>query len=156
SWGAAPLLAVWLAACGSAGQAASPSASSSGATSATPASASSGKRVISDTLDRQVTVPAQVNRVAAIGTIPGMLSYSITVGEQRKIVTRGGQGGSAGVDANGKQGFNSLALYQAIAPNILTAPSVENAINAPVDAETLLTVHPDVVVAPNLDIAKPA
>jgi iron complex transport system substrate-binding protein len=117
---------------------------------------SSGTHVITDTTGRKVTVPVSVTRVATIGTIPVMISYVIAVGAQDTIVTRGGQGGSDSIGANGKQGFQSTALYKIISPNVLTAPSVEDAINAPVDAETLVAARPQVVIAPNLSIAQPA
>lgn len=111
---------------------------------------------ITDTIGRQVKVPAQVKRVAAIGTIPVMISYVITIGAQGTLATRGGQSGPHGLGATGAQGFASTELYRIVAPNALTAPSVEAAIMAPVDTEALLQAHPDVVLAPDLSIAKGA
>ncbi len=113
-------------------------------------------RTITDTIGRQVSVPAQVTRVATIGTIPVMISYVITIGAGHTIATRGGQSGPKGVNASGAPGFQSTELYSLVAPNVLTAPSVEAAIMGPVDTEALLRVHPDVVIAPDLTIAKGA
>src|SRR6185437_8315953 len=71
-----PLVVVGMAACSSGGgKSAASSAATTAASSAAPSPVSTQPRVITDTLNRQVTVPAQVNRVAAIGTIPVMISY---------------------------------------------------------------------------------
>jgi iron complex transport system substrate-binding protein len=126
------------------------------ATAGSGSAISSTTHVITDTMGRKVRVPTTVTRVATIGTIPVMISYVFAVGEEKTIVTQGGQSGSDSIAANGTVLEGPAALYKAFAPNIVNSTAVEDAINAPVNGEELLTVNPQVVIAPNLSIAQPA
>ncbi len=122
---AATALAATLAACGGGGS------DSSGSGAAEPSA--TAPRTITDSAGRQVTVPAKVERVVTVGSVPVLNSFPFAVGAGSTIV-------------NGIPGGNtsSYSSYKVLAPGLLTAPTVQSAIGQPVNVEAVLELKPDV------------
>ncbi len=128
-WAAAALaltLAVGLSACGG--------------STAEPAAA---PRTVVDTADRTITVPSKIDRIATVGLVPPNNSIVFALGAGPKIVN-GPPGGYSETYSN----------YTFLAPNLVKAPAVEAAINDPVNAEALLNLKPDLVVASDAKMAE--
>lgn len=99
-------------------------------------------RTVVDTAGRTVTVPAKIDRIATVGLVPPNNSIVFALGEGPKIVN-GPPGGYSETYAN----------YKFLAPNLVSAPAVEGAINDPVNGEALLNLKPDLVVASDAKMA---
>ena len=91
-------------------------------------------RIITDMAGREVTLPAEINRIATLGPVPVINSLIFSVGEGDKIV-------------NGLPEFarNGRWKYQyKFAPNITNQPMVQMSTGKP-NVEELLKLKPDVV-----------
>ncbi len=111
--------------------------SSGGANSSSPASApaSAGTRIVTDMAGRQVEVPAQITKVATLGSVPVINSFLFALGKGDLIV-------------NGLPKFaaNPRWKYQYVfAPQIEGQPVLQGADNAPL-TEQIVKANPDVVL----------
>ena len=91
-------------------------------------------RTITDMAGRQVTLPAEINRIAAVGPVPVINTFIFTVGEGDKIV-------------NGLPGFakSERWKYQSVfAPHIASLPTIQESRTGP-NIEELVKLEPDVV-----------
>lgn len=91
-------------------------------------------RTITDMAGRQVTIPAEINRIAAVGPVPVINTFIFTVGEGDKIV-------------NGLPGFakSERWKYQSVfAPHMASMPTIQESRTEP-NIEELVKLEPDVV-----------
>lgn len=91
-------------------------------------------RTIVDMAGREVTLPAEINRIAAVGSVPVINTFIFTVGEGDKIV-------------NGLPGFaqSERWKYQTVfAPHLANQPTIQESRTEP-NIEELLKLEPDAV-----------
>lgn len=91
-------------------------------------------RTIVDMAGREVILPAEINRIAAVGPVPVINTFIFTVGEGEKIV-------------NGLPGFakSERWKYQSVfAPHLANQPTIQESRTEP-NIEELVKLEPDVV-----------
>ncbi len=91
-------------------------------------------RTIVDMAGREVILPADINRIAAVGPVPVINTFIFTVGEGDKIV-------------NGLPGFakSERWKYQSVfAPHLANQPTIQESRTEP-NIEELVKLEPDVV-----------
>ncbi|MDD2421463.1 MAG: ABC transporter substrate-binding protein [Heliobacteriaceae bacterium] len=91
-------------------------------------------RTVVDMAGREVTLPAEIQRIAAVGPVPVINTFIFTVGEKDKIV-------------NGLPGFadNERWKYQKVfAPHLANQPRIQESRTDP-NIEELIKLEPDVV-----------
>lgn len=91
-------------------------------------------RLIVDMADREVTLPVEINRIAAVGPVPVINTFIFTMGEGDKIV-------------NGLPGFakSERWKYQTVfAPHLANMPTIQESRTEP-NIEELVKLEPDVV-----------
>jgi iron complex transport system substrate-binding protein len=100
-------------------------------------------RTITDMVGREVTLPAEIKRIAAVGPVPVLNTFIFTMGEGEKIV-------------NGLPGFakNERWKYQTVfAPHLVNLPTIQESRTSP-NIEELIKLEPDVVFTMDEQMAK--
>jgi iron complex transport system substrate-binding protein len=101
------------------------------------ATAAEGTRTITDMAGRRITVPARIQRVVTLGSIPVINSLVFTLGEGRRVVN--------GLADYGKPHWKYQSIF---APHIAGMPTMQQSNREP-NLEALLRAQPDVVLTMN-------
>lgn len=103
---------------------------------ASPGADATGVRTITDMADRRVVVPAAVERVATMGSVPSLNSLLFAVGASDRLVS--------GLPP--RFGENPRWTFQKVfAPQLADAPLIETQSREP-DLEAIIALEPDVIL----------
>jgi iron complex transport system substrate-binding protein len=128
---------VGLAACGSSSSTTSTTSTTASTKSATTSASSGQTQTITDAAGRTVTVPvpSRIHRIVVVGAPPDIEGFIVIAGDADKVV-------------NGVPKVFSSAHYgwKILVPQLVNNPNVESNIEAPINPEEVLALHPDVVI----------